>query len=133
MTIAAALALGAAPALAQQMAQSDPATRIEQKTPAAEDARDKTPAETPRGMVNVTVPDVEVLGDFVNDDQAKALDEAGLPVSVEVAVGIAANACGIDTADLAKQKKDGTPSCTARNGSRALAEAVIKQKLKAGD
>ena len=137
MMLTAALALGAAPVLAQ----SDPATRIEPPAPAARDAQDAAPAEDaqrdasdgsakPSNMVSVTIPSVDVLGDFVSDSDAKALDSAGLPMTVDLPLGIAANACGADQADLAKRMKDGGASCTAQNGSRALAEAVKKAGAK---
>lgn len=108
MMIAAALAFGAAPALSQNVNVS-------------------------QGLVDVTIQNVEVLGDFLNDAQVAALNGIGLPVTVQVPVGIAANACGVDANVLAKQKKDGTASCTAQNGSRALAQSVIKQKLSQND
>ena len=91
--LAAALALGTAPALAQT------------------------------GMISVSIPSTEVLGDFISEEDAAALE---LPMAIELPVGIAANACGVDADDLAKRLKDGAASCTAQTGSRALAEAVKK-------
>ena len=41
----------------------------------------------------------------------------------------AAAVCGIDANVLASQKKAGDTTCTAQNGSRALAQQVVKQKL----
>jgi hypothetical protein len=107
ITIAAALALSAAPALAQ------------------DDQNAMPDHGTANGMVNVSVPDVDVLGDFVSKDQAATLKD-GLPMTVQLPIGIAADACSVNADDLAKAKKGTVPSCTARNGSRALAEQVLK-------
>jgi hypothetical protein len=105
--IAAALTLGAAPALAQ-------------------DEQNTMPDHgTPNGMVNVSVPSLDVLGDFVSKDQAAGLKDS-LPMTVQMPIGIAASACGAEASDLAKAKKGTTPSCTAKNGSRSLAEQVLK-------
>jgi len=47
-----------------------------------------------------------------------------------VPIGVAANVCGVNANVLAQQKKGTDPvSCTARNGSKALANAVAAQKL----
>jgi len=114
-TIVAALALAAAtaPALAQ-------------------DEQNAMPDHgTANGMVNVLVQNVDVLGDFVSKDQAAALKD-GLPVTVQLPIGVAADACSVNASDLAKVKKGTVPSCTAKNGSRALAEQVLKA-AKQGD
>jgi hypothetical protein len=107
ITIAVALALSTAPAFAQgdQNAMPDHGTA--------------------NGMVNVSVSNLDVLGDFVTKDQAAALKD-GFPITVQMPIGIAADACGVSADDLAKTKKGATPSCGARNGSRALAEQVLK-------
>jgi len=111
ITIAAALALGSAQALAQ-------------------DEQNAMPDHgTANGMVNVSVQNVDVLGDFVSKDQAATLKDA-LPTMVQLPVGIAADACSVNANDLAKTKKGSVPSCTARNGSRALAEQVLKAAKK---
>lgn len=99
----AALALGATPALAQ--------------------------LNTSGGLVNVSVQDVSVLNNFLNKSQIAALNNVGVPVTVQVPVGVAANVCGVAANVLAKQKKSGVANCTAKSGSRALAQSVIKQKL----
>ena len=106
VTIAAALALSTAPAFAQ------------------DDQNAMPDHGTPNGMVNVAVPNAAVLGDFVTKDQAAALKD-GFPITVQMPIGVAADACGASAEDLAKVKS-GVPSCTARNGSRALAEQVLK-------
>lgn len=110
-TIAAALALSAAPALAQ-------------------DDQNAMPDDgTANGMVNVSVPNLDVLGDFLSKDQAASLKDS-LPITVQLPIGIAANACGTEASDLAKVKPGTVPSCTAKNGSRALAEQLLKASRK---
>ena len=53
-----------------------------------------------------------------------------VPVTVNVPIGVAANVCGVNANVLAGQRKAGDPvTCTARNGSKALANAVASQKL----
>ena len=99
----AALALGATPALAQ--------------------------LNTSGGLVNVSVQDVSVLNNFLNHDQIAALNNIGVPITVQVPVGVAANVCGVAANVLAQQKKTGAATCTAKSGSRALAQSVISQKL----
>jgi hypothetical protein len=103
MILAAALAAVATPALAQ--------------------------VNTSGGLVNVSVQNVDVLKNFLNNDQIAALNNLSVPVTVQVPVGVAANVCGVDANVLAQQKKTGDATCTARNGSKALANAVAAQKL----
>ena len=80
------------------------------------------------GLVAVNIQDVSILNNFLNKDQIAALNNLGVPVTVNVPVGIAANVCGVSAAVLGKS--GGTyPSCTAKSGSRALAQNVITQKL----
>lgn len=95
-------------------------------TALAQDEQNTMPDHgTPNGMVNVSVPSLDVLGGFVSKDQAAGLKDS-LPMTVQMPIGIAASACGIEASDLAKAKKGSTPSCTAKNGSRSLAEQVLK-------
>lgn len=84
---------------------------------------------TSGGLVNVSVQNVDILKNFLNNDQISALNNLSVPVSVQVPVGVAANVCGVNANVLAKQKKTGDATCTARNGSKALANAVAAQKL----
>lgn len=101
---AAALGLGTSPAIAQNVDLSG-------------------------GLVDVTIQDVTILNDFLNAAQIQALNNVAVPVTVQVPVGVAANVCGVDANVLAQQKKSGDATCTAENGSRALAQTVVKQKL----
>lgn len=82
------------------------------------------------GLVAVNVQNVDVLKNFLNDSQVSALNNLSVPVTVNVPIGVAANVCGVNANVLAKQKKGDDPvTCTARNGSKALANAVADQKL----
>lgn len=66
----------------------------------------------------------------MNNDQISALSNVTAPITVNVPVGVAANVCGINANVLAHQRKGSDPvSCTARNGSKALANAVAAQSL----
>lgn len=84
---------------------------------------------TGAGLVNVQVGNVSLLNNFLNKTQLAALNNIGVPVTVQVPVGVAANVCGVNANVLAHQKKGGTATCTAKSGSRALAQSVISQKL----
>jgi hypothetical protein len=80
------------------------------------------------GLVAVNVQDVSILNGFLNNAQISALNNVGVPVTVNVPVGIAANVCGVSAAVLGKS--GGTnPTCTAKSGSKALAQNVITQVL----
>ena len=85
---------------------------------------------TQGGLVNVSVSNVDILKNFLNDTQVAALNNVSVPVTVQVPIGIAANVCGVNANVLAAQKKGSDPiSCTARNGSNALSKAFAEQKL----
>lgn len=82
------------------------------------------------GLVAVNVQNVDILKNFLNDGQISALNNVTAPITVNVPVGVAANVCGVNANVLAHQKKGADPvSCTARNGSKALANAVAAQSL----
>ena len=82
------------------------------------------------GLVAVNVQNVDILKNFLNDSQVSALNNLSVPVTVNVPIGVAANVCGVNANVLASQKKGDDPiTCTARNGSKALASAVADQKL----
>jgi len=82
---------------------------------------------TSGGLVNVSVQNVDILKNFLNSAQIALLNGVQVPVSVAVPVGVAANVCGISAAVLGKSTDD--PVCTARNGSKALANSFAAQKL----
>lgn len=81
-----------------------------------------------QGLVNVTVQDVSVLNNFLNDTQIAALNNLSVPVTVQVPIGVAANVCGVSAAVLGKAGS--AAACDAKSGSNALAMAVAKQKLE---
>jgi len=79
------------------------------------------------GLVNVSVSNVDILKNFLNNDQIALLNGVQVPVTVAVPIGVAANVCGISAAVIGKSSSD--PVCTARNGSKALANSFAAQKL----
>ena len=81
-----------------------------------------------QGLVNVTVEDVSVLNDFLNDTQIAALNNLSVPISVQVPIGVAATVCGVSAAVLG-ENKGGQTTCEAKSGSNALARAVTEQTL----
>jgi hypothetical protein len=69
------------------------------------------------------------IGD-VSPEIAKNInvDVSQIPVTVQVPVGVAATVCGVDANVLAQQKKGDSPvTCTAKNTSTALDQAVMRQ------
>ena len=106
MFAAAALALGTTPAVAQ--------------------------VDVGGGLVDVTIQNVDILNNFLNDAQIAALNNIG-PITVQVPVGVAAAVCGIDANVIARQKKSGDYSCPATTANKALAQHVVKQKIKQAD
>jgi hypothetical protein len=83
---------------------------------------------TGSGLVAVNIQDVSILNNFLNNDQIAALNNVSAPITVQVPVGIAANVCGVSAAVLGKSG-GGSPTCTAKSGSKALAQNVISQTL----
>lgn len=81
------------------------------------------------GLVAVNVQNVDVLNNFLNNDQIAALNQLTGPITVQVPIGVAANVCNISAAVLASQRGTGAAPCDAKNGSNALAKAVAQQKL----
>lgn len=82
-----------------------------------------------QGLVNVTVQDVTILDDFLNDTQIAALNNLNVPITVQLPIGLAANVCDVNANVLAQQKKTGAPACDAKSGSSALAKAASQQLL----
>jgi hypothetical protein len=81
------------------------------------------------GLVAVNIQNVDILKNFLNNDQISALNNLSLPITVQVPIGVAANVCNISAAVLANQRGTGAAPCDAKTGSRALAQNVITQKL----
>lgn len=79
------------------------------------------------GLVNVTITDVSILNNFLNDSQVAALNNVSVPITVQVPIGVAANICGVSAAVLGRAGS--AAQCTATSGSRALAQVVNRQVL----
>jgi hypothetical protein len=103
MIIAAALATAATPAVAQNIDLSG-------------------------GLVDVTIQDVSVLNNFLNDAQIAALNDIGVPITVQVPIGIAANVCNVSANVIAEQNQTGRYACDAENATQAFANQVIRQQ-----
>ena len=82
-----------------------------------------------QGLVAVNIGDVTLLNNFLNDTQIAALNNLGVPITVQAPISVAANVCGVNVAALASQKNKGGGSCTATSGSSALARLVSQQLL----
>ena len=80
------------------------------------------------GLVAVNVQNVDILKNFLNNDQISALDNVTVPVTVNVPIGVAANVCGVSAAVLGKSGTT-NPTCTAKTGSKALAQNFVSQVL----
>src|SRR3954471_860483 len=61
------------------------------------------------GLVAVNVQNVDILKNFLNNDQIAALNNLSVPVTVQVPVGVAANVCGVSAAVLGKAGTDAAP------------------------
>lgn len=81
----------------------------------------------PSGLVNVTITDVSILNNFLNDTQVAALNNVSVPVTVQAPIGVAANVCGVSAAVLGRAGS--AAQCEAKSGSRALAQVVNRQLL----
>lgn len=79
------------------------------------------------GLVNVTITDVSILNNFLNEAQIAALNNLNVPITVQVPVGVAANVCGVSAAVLGQAGS--AAQCDAKSGSRALAQSVNRQML----
>jgi hypothetical protein len=84
-------------------------------------------AQLQQGLVNVTVGDVTLLNNFLNDTQIAALNNFNVPITVQVPIGVAANVCGTSVAVLGQAGS--AAKCDAKAGSQALAQAVNRQML----
>ena len=83
-----------------------------------------------QGLIAVTVNDVNLLNNFLNDTQIAALNNVGIPVTVQAPISVAANVCGTTVNALGALRKEGNGACTATSGSAALADIIQRQKLK---
>lgn len=84
-------------------------------------------AQPQSGLVNVSIADVSILNNFLNESQIAALNNLSVPVTVQVPVGVAANVCGVSAAVLGQAGS--AAACEAKTGSDALAQVVNRQLL----
>lgn len=100
LMMAAALALTATPALAQQS-----------------------------GLVNIDLSGLSVLNkaEIAKDIN---IDVSQIPVTLQVPVSVAAAICNVQVAALAQQKNKGDTACAPTAGSAALNQAILKQSKK---
>jgi hypothetical protein len=82
-----------------------------------------------QGLVTVTVQNVAILNNFLNNDQIAALNNLNVPITAQVPISVAANVCGTTVALLSAQRKAGDAACNATSGSSALAKQVVRQRL----
>ena len=83
-----------------------------------------------QGLVAVNIGNVDILKNFLNDTQLAALNNVGVPVTVQAPISVAANVCDTTVALLSAQRKANSPAtCDAKSGSAALADIVQRQKL----
>jgi hypothetical protein len=85
------------------------------------------PASAQAGLIVVTIDDVSVLNNFLNQSQIQLLT-AQIPVTVQAPIAVAANVCNTTIA-LLSVAQGGSGECTAEAGSAALARLVNKQIL----
>ena len=74
-----------------------------------------------QGLVNVTITDIEIIKDSLNNNNVAV----SVPVNVQVPIGVAANVCGSSVLAVREQGD----KCEAKNASRALGQAISKQIL----
>ena len=82
------------------------------------------------GLVAVNVQNVDILKNCLNDTQIAALNNLGVPITVQAPISVAANVCGTTVNALAALRKTGDATCDAKTANSALANIVQRQKLK---
>src|SRR4051794_20107855 len=82
------------------------------------------------GLVAVNVQNVDILKNFLNDSQISALNNLGVPITVQAPISVAANVCGTTVNALAALRKTGAATCDPTTANSALANIVQRQKLK---
>lgn len=80
-----------------------------------------------QGLIPVQIQNVDILKNFLNDNQISALNG---PITVQVPISVAANVCGTTVAALAEARRNGNGGCTAESGSQALADIVTRHMQK---
>jgi hypothetical protein len=81
------------------------------------------------GLVNVSVQNVDILNNFLNDNEIDILRNANFPITVQAPINIAANVCNVAVNVLARGGPARNEGCTAQQGSAALAQLVRRQHL----
>jgi hypothetical protein len=82
-----------------------------------------------QGLVTVTVQNVSLLNNFLNNDQIAALNNLNVPITAQVPISVAANVCGTTVAILSAQRKAGDAACNATSANSFLAQQVVRQRL----
>ena len=82
------------------------------------------------GLVAVNIQNVDILKNFLNNDQIAALNNLGVPITVQAPISVAANVCGTTVNALAALRKTGDATCNATTANSALANIVQRQKLR---
>ncbi|HVM37384.1 MAG TPA: hypothetical protein VM265_03220 [Sphingomicrobium sp.] len=97
-------------------------------------------AQQNSGLIAVQIGDVEILRNSVNNNQVELLNnflnnnnllnnnQLAAPITVQVPIGIAANVCNTTVAVLSAAGSGGT--CEAKQASRALNQAIIRQMMQ---
>jgi hypothetical protein len=86
------------------------------------------------GLINVTVTDIDILRNSLNNNDVDVLNnllnnnQVAVPVVLQVPIGIAANVCGTTVAVLSAAGSGG--ACTAENSSRALGQINNRQVIE---
>ncbi len=83
-----------------------------------------------QGLVNVTVDDVSVLNNFLNDTQLAALNNVTVPIIVQVPVGVAANVCNVSAAVLGQPRQSGMSAMKKTGNLRACQLLLGHTKLE---
>ena len=78
------------------------------------------------GLVVVDLSNADVLNNLAQNLKVNVSDISALN-NVSVPIGLAAAVCDVNANVLAAQKKGGSPTCTAKNSSSALQNAVQKK------
>lgn len=78
-------------------------------------------AQTQQGLVNVAIEDINIIRNALNNNDVNV----AVPVNVQVPIGVAANVCGISVLAIREQNN----TCTARNASTALGQALSRQGI----
>src|SRR5688572_30312763 len=90
------------------------------------------PASAQVGLVVITIDNVSILNNFLNQSQIAILNNLNVPITVQAPIAVAVNVCGTTVA-LLSVVQGGDPECTAKAGSAALARLVNKQILSQVD